>query len=230
MIVLLAEEKAPNFLRFLPLLAMAGLILFRWLSEKIRNKEQEQQAEEDAGYRQESQEAMTRRAGTSQSASQPSQRTQPRPAAGQIHRYQPEIPAAPAPPDWRRPQPAESEQIVLAQDLTTAAALGRRQLSQEQRRQQMLIQAARRAKTLQAQRRQQAAELRARQDAAKAADQQRSRDLHDGQIVTAQLVSVPAGVLAPIQITVSRAQLRQAVVWAEILGPPRALRTYSFAY
>ncbi len=227
MILLLTEEEAPSFLRYLPLLAMIGLILFRWLSGKINKKEQEQRAEEEQRRRQEQQEATP----SQTRPVQPSQRTQPR-SAQQIHRYQPEIPAAPAPPDWRRPQPAESEQIVLAQDITTADALGHRQPSQQQRQHQLRIQAAHRAKALQNQRRQQQAqELRARQDAEKkAAAEQRARDLHDGQIVTAQLVSVPAGVLAPTQITVSRARLRQAVVWAEILGPPRALRTYSFAY
>ena len=229
MILLLAdEEKAPSLLRLLPFLAMAGLILFRWLSEKIKKKENEQRAEEEQRYQRERQEDMTRarRTGPVQQPSArrvPASPQRPQPAE-KIHRYQPQIPAAPAPPDWRRPQPAESEQIVMAEDIT--AALQGRQLSQQQSRQQLRIQAARRAKALKDQRRQQAAELRA----AKAAAQQRTRSLHDGDVVAAELVSVPAGVLAPTQITVSHAKLRQAVVWAEILGPPRALRTYSFAY
>ena len=229
MILLLAQEEAPNFFRFLPLLAMAGLILFRWLSGKIKKKEQEQRAEEEERYQQEHPEAAPRRAGPVQTSSHrvpaPPQRSQP---AEQIHRYEPRIPDSPAPPDWRRRQQPEAKQIVLAQDIT-AVPLDR-QPGQEQRQQQLRIQAAQRAKALKIknQRRQQAAELRATQAAQKAAAQREdSRSLHDGDLSTTQPIPVPTDILPPVEITLSRAQLRQAVVWAEILSSPRGLREYS---
>ena len=235
MIWLLAQEDGPGLFRVLgPLVALIAIAVFGWISEKIKKKEREQQAEEDAGYRQEAK-ARSRQAGPMQPSAhpvrQPPQRTQPRPPQP-IHRYQPQIPGAPAAPDWREPQPQESEDVVVAQDVT-AVALGL-QLSQQQHKRQLLIQAARRAKALkEAEHRRQAAALRARQAAevaraTAAAQAKAARSLHDGDIDTAQLV--PASDVSPLEITVSPAQLRKAIVWAEILGPPRAIRDYSFSY
>ena len=235
MIWLLAQEDGPGLFRVLgPLVALIAIAVFGWISEKIKKKEREQQAEQDAGYRQEAN-ARDGQAGPMQPSAhpvrQPPQRTQPRPAQP-IHRYQPQIPASPASPDWRRPQSEEPEPVILAQDITAVASA--RQLHEQQRKRQLLIQAARRAKALkEAELRRRAAALRASQatEAAQtraAAQAQAARSLHDGDIDTAQLV--PASDVSPLEITVSPAQLRQAVVWAEILGPPRAIRDYSFSY
>ena len=230
MILLLAEKEAPNLFRVLgPLVVLIGIAVFGWISEKVKKKEQEQRAEEEERYQQEHPEAAPRRAGPVQTSSHrvpaPPQRSQP---AEQIHRYEPRIPDSPAPPDWRRRQQPEAKQIVLAQDIT-AVPLDR-QPGQEQRQQQLRIQAAQRAKALKIknQRRQQAAELRATQAAQKAAAQREdSRSLHDGDLSTTQPIPVPTDILPPVEIALSRAQLRQAVVWAEILSSPRGLREYS---
>ncbi|NIA06748.1 MAG: hypothetical protein GWP14_03775 [Actinobacteria bacterium] len=216
MLLLLAEENAPNLFRVLgPLVALIGIAVFGWISEKIKKKEREQLAEEQERYQQENRQGMAAsRAEPFQPAPSPPQRPQP---SEQTHRYQPRIPASPAPPDWRRPQPqVESEQIVLAEDITVTAA---RRLRQQQHLR------------TQAQRLQQAAELKAkaRQDA-DAAKAKVSRGLHDGDISTVQPAPASIGTLSPVEIAVSPAQLRRAVVWAEILGPPRALREYSFTY
>ena len=224
--LLFAQEKPDLFRTLAPLLVLVGIFVFRWFNEKIKKKEREQQAEQEDDYRREDQEAMARRSGSAQPPSRPVQQPQrPRPAE-QIHRYQPQIPSPPdAPRDWRQPQAQESEQIVVAQDITGAGA---RLLRQQQL---LRAQAHQRAKATQAQRRQRATELKARQAAQKAAARRKtSRALHDGDVSTAQTVLAPSGTLPSLNITVSHAQLRQAVVWAEILGPPRALRTYSFAY
>ena len=221
--LLFAQEEPDLFRSLAPLLILVGIVVFRWINEKIKKKEREQQAEQEDDYRREDQEAMARRSGSAQPPSRPVQQPQrPRPAE-QIHRYQPQIPSPPAAPrDWRQPQAQEPERIVLAEDITVTAA---RRLREQQH---LRAQAHQRAKAAQAQRRQQAAELRARQAAQKAAAQRKaSRALHDGDVSTAQTVLAPSGTLPSLNITVSHAQLRQAVVWAEILGQPRALRKYS---
>ena len=231
MIPFFAEEDAPGFRQLVgPLLAIIGFVIFNWINSKIKRKESEQRAEEENRYKQEQKEA-----GPSQARPvQQSQRTRPRPAEN-IHRYEPQIPSAPAPPDWRSSQQPESGDVFVAQDVT-AAALSQRVHQEQLQRQHLRDEADRKAQLLaEAHRRRQAAALKAKRaaqaaQAQSAAQAKASRSLHDGDLVTAELVLTAADSPEATQISVSHAKLRQAVVWSEILGPPRALRTYSFAY
>ena len=221
--VLLAKDEPQSFSRFLvPLLTVVAIAVFGWLSEKAKKKEQQRQAEEHAKRQQESQ-APGRQARPLQPPAHPSQQQPQRgPRSAQsVRRYQPEIPGGPEQNrDWRGAPAAEPRLIVVAEDVS--AELDRRQLHEEGQR-QLHAQAERRTKDVQAQRRQRAA-LQARQADKKAAEKKRRRELHDGKVGVDHGISEPAGILLPQMDQTSPAQLRRAIVWAEILGPPRALR------
>ena len=230
MIPFFAQEESPGFRQLIgPLLAIIGFVIFNWINAKIKRKESEQRDEDQERYQRENQEGMPRRSGTAQG---PAQSSRPRPAEN-IHRYEPQIPAAPAPSDWRSSQQTESEKVFVAQDVT-AAALSQRVHQQKLQQQHLRAEAQRKAQILaEAQRRRQAAAIKAKRAAEAAqvkavAQAKASRSLHDGDLDAIELVL--ASDVSGLKIDTSRAQLRQAVVWAEILGPPRALRTYSFAY
>ena len=221
-IVLLAQDEPQSFVRFLvPLLTVVAIAVFGWLSEKAKKKEQQRQAEEQARRQRESP-APTRQAkpvGESygrpvQPPAHPAQRHPQRRGgtAEGIGRYQPEIPGGPEQGrEWRGAQAAEPELIIVAEDVS--AELDRRQLH-EQRQRQLHAEAQRR----------QRAALQARQAAEKAAKKKRMRELHDGEVAVVGGISQPAAILLPQMAETSPAQLRRAIVWAEVLGPPRALR------
>ena len=222
MMILLAKEEAPGFLRVLaPVLIMVALAVFGWLSEKAKKKEQQRQAEEDAQRRSEGQ-ARTPQV-RPRSPLQQAQRPARVRSAEQIQRYQPEIPSGRSQRrEWQEPEAKEADLIVVAQDVSPDIAQLR--LNEQRQRQQLRAQAVHRAKALQAQRRQRA-DLQAKLAAEKAAKQKSSRALHDGKVLAAE-----AEILRPVSATVplvgrtSATQLRQAIVWAEILGLPLALR------
>ena len=230
-IVLFAKEEAPSFLRMVgPLLVIIGLVVFRWLGELAKKKERQQQAEEEAQREQEAQggsrQARPSRPGV-HSARHPPERVRSR-RSEPIHRYQPEIPAGSPQQrqrDWRAAASEEPELAVLAEDISPDLAELARQRLGKQGERQLRAQAIRQAKAQQAQRRQQAAARRARLAAEKAAQQKRARALHDGKVDTGEkVVPQPSGVFLPLTAAKSPAQLRQAIVWAEILGAPLALR------
>ena len=230
-IVFFAQEEAPSFLRMVgPLLVIIGLVVFRWLSELAKKKERQQQAEEEARRRQEDQgksrQARATRPGAHSVQHQP-ERVRPI-KAEPIHRYQPEIPAGSPQQqqrDWREAASEEPELVVLAEDISPDLAELARQRLHEHRERGLRAQAIQRAKALQAKRLQEAAARQARLAGEKAAKQKRSRTLHDGKFGgDEKTVPQPSGAFLPLTAAKSPSQLRQAVVWAEILGAPVALR------
>jgi len=227
-IVLLAQqEETPGFLRLLgPVLIIVAITVFSWLSERAKKKEQHRQAEEKAQQRSEGQAAAPRARPVEPSPRLlPQAQRQARPrTAEQIRRYQPEIPVGPEEKrDWREPQSQESEPIVVAEDISAEQA--RRQLH-KQHQQQLRAQTMQRAKILHAQRQQQAAlQAKLAAEAEKTAKLKRSRVLPGGKVSAAEReISQPAGITVPPKFITSAAQIRQAIVWAEILGPPRAFK------
>jgi hypothetical protein len=221
MMMLLAQEEGPSFFRVLaPVLVLVALAVFGWLSEKAKKKEQERQAEEDAQRRSEGQ------ARTSQVRPTRPLQQAPRPvrarSAEQIQRYQPEIPPGPERQrEWLEPGAEEAELIIVAEDVSDELA---RQRLHERRQRQIRAQAVHRTQAVQAQRRQRAA-LQAKLAAEKAAKQKSSRALHDGKVLAEEAeVLQPVSSAVPLVGRTSAAQLRQAIVWAEILGLPLALR------
>jgi len=225
-IVLLAQqEEAPSFLRLLgPVLIILAITIFSWLNEKAKKREQQRQAEEKSQHQGEEQ-ATARQARSVQSAPRPLQQPQRQVRPGtaeQISRYQPEIPlGSEEKRDRRGPQGQEPEPIIVAEDLSAEQA--RRQLH-EQRQRQIHAQAIHRAKAIQAKRQQQAA-LQAKLAAEKTANLKRSRELHDEKVSAGEKeIFRPADITAPLVAITSAAQVRQAIVWAEIIGPPRAFK------
>ncbi len=229
--VLMAQEQ--GLWRLLaPLLVMAGIVVFRWINEKAKQKEREQLAQDKA-----QREAQDPGAVQSQPAQQdharqllptsaPATHTQrqARPSSTQqIHRYQPQIPSAPtASAEYRPQQLSEPESVIMAEDDNAEDAQRKLRLEHQQRAQ---AEALRRTRAQQA------------RNARKAARQTErpARENLDTRRDTSSLVqdvyfndgsSVADGSGAGVSIS----QIRAAVVWSEILGLPRALRPYEQAF
>ncbi|MCK4850824.1 MAG: hypothetical protein KAT11_05700 [Phycisphaerae bacterium] len=230
---LLGQEE-PSLWRLLaPVIVIGAIAVFRWLNEKAKQKERQQQLEDEA-RRQREEEGRTPRARPAQEARprqvQPKSvplsqaQRQRRPRAGEpIHRYQPRIPSAPG----RAAEPSQAqarrpELIIEAEDLSAEAA--QRQFGREQQR-RLRAEAVRRARALQTQ---------ASREVRRKAKPARRRTIElkpSGELpqmaawADTEVLRARTALLAPGQ-TISPPQIRRAIVWAEILGTPRALRPY----
>ena len=222
-------QEGPSFWRLLgPLLTIVAIAVFGWLNEKAKQKERQQQAEDKAQDRapraRSDREARPRQADAPKSVplSQAQRQARPR-AAQQIHRYQPQIPSAPGrAAEPSQAQPRQPELIIVAEDLSDEAAQS--QFRREQQR-QLRAEAVRRARALRAERSREAVR-KAKPARRRTLELKPLRELPRAAAFADTEVFQPrTALLAPGQ-TISPPQIRRAIVWAEILGVPRALRPY----
>ncbi len=231
---LLGQEQ-PGFWRLLaPVLTIVAIAVFGWLNEKAKRKERQQQAEDEARRGREDEDRASRarparqvrprQAQPAQRAPLPQAQRQQRPGAAQpIHRYQPRIPSAPGrAAEPSQPQPRQPELIIVAEDLSDEAAQNQFRREQQQR---LRDEAVRRARALRAERSREVVRK------AKAA-RPRTLELKPDRklprmaaFADTEVFQPRTALLAPGQ-TISPPQIRRAIVWAEILGVPRALRPY----
>ena len=225
--ILLDGDGLGGLWNILIVLFVGAMALLNWWADRAKKKQQQREAQQRA--RQQPRQVPQAQPTTGRSS-------QPRPApsgtarADQMPRYQPEIPSAPGRgqvfPSQTAParqQEEESELIIVAQDVSAQAA--RQRLAEQQRREQLRTEAVRRAAS-QAQRAQRVRQSRP-QDKAQAQTAIRPKPAIQEQ--QEELAPLPAfsgvwNTRSTVLGEVSREQLRRAIVWAEILSPPRALR------
>ncbi len=219
---LLGQEE-PSFWRLVaPVIVIGALALFRWLNEKAKQKERQQQAEDDASYRLEDEDGVSRseparpeQAQRAQRAPLPQDQAQRRPGGAQpIHRYEPRIPSAPG----RAAEPSQvqlrqPERIIMARDLSAETA--QKKQVQRQQQQQLRDKAVSQARALHEQRSREAAREKAKVVHRKAVEAKST-----GQS------SFQKDALPPWGQAISQPQIRRAIVWAEILAAPRSLRPH----
>ena len=225
LIILLGQEEGPSLWRLLgPVVMVALIVMFGWLNERARKKMAEQQEQESkARERGEGLAVAQRRPEVRQTRVEPMHR----PVAGsrardaeQIQRYQPEIPSLGRQAEREQlAEEAEPELIIVAEDVDAEEA--RRQFQLRQGQQKLRAEAILRTGILQAQRKRQAALA-----AGEAAQRKRAKQLRGAEPVPVAEVSKGVEVLPAVSAAVSVAGIRRAIVWAEILGQPRALRPY----
>lgn len=172
--IFLGQEDPGLFKLLWPLLALIAVSVFRWLNEKSKQQERQQQAEDETG-RQGGDEDRT-----FQAVPEQSQRPQ------------------------RVPLPPQGKRIVVARDLSVEASQS-----------QLRAEAVRQARVLQASRSGRAVGKKAKVVRSKTVEPKASRQLPS-----------PKAALPMWGQAISPSQIRRAIVWAEIVGAPRALRPY----
>ena len=225
--ILLEGEGPGGLWNILIVLVVGAMALLNWWVDRAKKKQQQREAQERA--RQQPRQVPQAQPTTGRSS-------QPRPTpsgtarAGQMPRYQPEIPSAPGRgpvlPSQTTPsrqQEDESELIIVAQDVSAQAA--RQRFAEQQRRERLRAEAVRRAAS-QAQRAQRVRQSRPQE---KTQAQKAIRPKPAIQVQQEEPAPLPAlsgvwNTRSTVLGEVSREQLRRAIVWAEILSPPRALR------
>ena len=229
MMALLGKPEESLWRLLAPLLTIIGIAVFGWLNEKAKQKERQQQEEEDARQQREeegrapgarSREAPARGGPSGQAGGGRGAR-----ASKPIYRYQPQIPSAPGRVGERGGRQAgESELIIVADDIS-AEASGRDFRHEQQRR--LRDEAIRRARAIQAQHSREDARKAKPQSAPAKIQAKPSRKLPALKDLPKTEVSEYGIALVCPGQTISSSQIRRAIVWAEILGAPRALRGYS---
>ena len=207
---LLGQEE-PSLWRMLgPVIVIGVFAVVRWLNEKAKQKERGQQSEDDARGQREDEGGASRAEPVLPEQAQP------------IRGYDPRI--APAPVRVGEPSQAhlrQGELIVMAEELSVEAA--QRQFQREQ--QQLRDAAVSQARALEAQRSREAARkaetVRRKTTELKPSGQLSPQTTDPGR----EIFQAKTALLARGQ-TISQPQIRRAIVWAEILGPPRAVRPY----
>ena len=175
---LLGQEEPSLWRMLTPVIVIGVFAVVRWLNEKAKQREREQQAEDDARRQREDEGGASR---AEPVLPEQAQRT----------------PKTPLPPQARHQQRPGAAQPIRGYDPRIAPAPGSRE-------------AARKAET-----------VRHKTTKLKPSGQLSPQTTDPGR----ELFQAKTALLARGQ-TISQPQIRRAIVWAEILGPPRAVRPY----
>lgn len=201
-----------------------GMGLVSWLVEQAKKKQRQQEAEQRARQRGRQTQERPPAAGSAQQTQAPAGTRQ----TEQMRRYQPQIPSAPgrarAEPGQRQPvEPEQSELIVVAQDVSAKAA--RERFLHEQQRERLRAEAVRQADIQDRRARQSRRQQRRAKEAAEKISQQKPESKPQAQPARPGAQDLVVGDMGmPGAGEISRKQIRQAIVWAEILAAPRAVR------
>ena len=216
--ILLAGEGFGGPWNILIVLFVGAMALLNWLADRAKKQQQEREIQErkrqgEMPRQQPRQIPQTR-------ITERSAQRRPTPSGGQMRRYQPEIPSAGGrgpvfPSRTASAGQEESELIIVAEDVSVEAA--RQRLSQQQQRERLRAEAIRRA-ALQDQKQ------RVRQARAKAEKVVHREPVSQKQQEELAPLSTFSAIRSTVLGEVSSRQLRRGIIWAEILGPPRAMR------
>lgn len=229
-IMMLLGQEEPSLWRVLaPLITIIVFVVFKRLNDKIKQKERQQKDEEDARRRSEDAASVGRaRAEDGQAGGVRSGQARDEHVARRaepIRRYQAQIPSAPGHgAEGGGGQAGDSELIIVADDISDK--VHEREFGLEQQR-RLRAEAIRRAQALEAQRSRESAHKARAKAAAPKIQAKPRRKLPALKALPKTEVSESAIDLVCPGQTISPSQIRRAIVWAEILGAPRALRGYS---